>query len=194
MEDTEVLEPRDRAQLRRWLARHHTRESGVWLTIHKRGSTRGTLAYEDAVREGLCYGWIDSTARRLDDERYLLWFAPRRPKSGWSAVNKRRVEELVADGSMAEPGLAAIEAAKADGSWSRFDRSEALEEPDDLLAAFDRHPGSRAHWDGFPPSVRKQLIGWIDTARREQTRARRVDEIASRAARGERANQWRPKS
>jgi uncharacterized protein YdeI (YjbR/CyaY-like superfamily) len=194
MEDAEVLEVRDRAALRRWLARHHTRDAGVWLMIHKRGSTSGTLVYEDAAREGLCFGWIDSTARRGDDERYLLWFAPRKPKSGWSAVNKRRIEELVADGSMAAPGFAAIEAAKADGSWNRLDRSDALEEPDDLLAAFDRHPGSRGHWDGFPPSVRKQILEWIYSAKREATRATRVDETATLAARGERAHQWRPKA
>lgn len=193
MDDAEIVEVRDRAALRRWLARHHTRDAGVWLTIHKRGATGGSLAYDEAVREALCYGWIDATARKLDDERYLLWYAPRRPGSGWSAVNKRRIEELVADGSMAEPGLAAIGAAKADGSWSRLDRSDALEVPDDLEAAFERRPGSRAHWDGFPPGVRKQLLGWIYSAKRDETRARRVDETASQAARGERANQWRPK-
>ena len=194
MDDAEVVEVRDRAGLRRWLARHHTRDAGVWLTIHKRSSTSGTLGYEEAVREALCYGWIDSTARRLDDERYRLWFAPRKPRSGWSALNKRRVQELVADGSMAAPGLAAIEAAKADGSWNRLDRSDSLEEPDDLEAAFDRHPGSRAHWDGFPPSVRKQILEWIYTAKRETTRATRVEETATLAARGERAHQWRPKA
>lgn len=193
MDGAEVVEVPDRVAWRRWLSRHHAREAGVWLTVHKRGSTAGTLTYEEAVREGLCFGWIDSTARTVDEERYRLWFAPRKPKSGWSAVNKRRIEELVADGSMAEPGLAAIDAAKDDGSWTTLDRSEALEEPDDLLAAFDRHAGSRAQWDGFPPSVRKQILQWIYSAKRDETRATRVEETASLAARGERANQWRPK-
>jgi uncharacterized protein YdeI (YjbR/CyaY-like superfamily) len=193
MDGAEVVEVRDRAAWRRWLSRHHARDRGVWLTVHKRASTGGTLSYEDAVREGLCFGWIDSTARSVDDERYRLWFAPRKPRSGWSAVNKRRIEDLVADGSMAAPGLAAIDAAKADGSWGALDRSEALEAPDDLLAAFDRHAGSRAHWDGFPPSARKQLLQWIYAAKRDETRAKRVEETASLAAEGKRANQWRPK-
>ena len=130
----------------------------MWLVIHKKGSTSGRLSYEDAVREAFCFGWIDATANKLDHERYRLWMAPRKPRSIWSAVNKRRVEELVAEGRMREPGAAAIEAAKANGSWNALDPSDALELPDDLLDAFDRHDGSRANWDGFPPSARKQIL------------------------------------
>lgn len=193
MGDADTVEVADRAAWRRWLARHHGRDDGVWLVIHKKGSTRGSLSYDDAVREALCYGWIDATANKLDDERYLQWMAPRKPASMWSAPNKRRVEELVAEGRMAEPGAAAIERAKANGSWNTLDRIDALELPDDLLGAFDRHDGSRANWEGFPPSTRKQILWWISSAKREETRARRVEETASLAARNERANQWRPK-
>jgi uncharacterized protein YdeI (YjbR/CyaY-like superfamily) len=192
--DVDVLEVADRAAWRRWLTRHHARGRGVWLTVHKRGSTSGSLSYEEAVSEALCFGWIDSTANSLDDERYLQWMAPRKPRSAWSGVNKRRVETLVADGLMTDAGFAVIETAKADGAWNALDRSDALEVPDDLVEAFDRHDGSRAEWDGFPPGVRKQILGWIYAAKRDETRARRVEETASLAARGERANQWRPKT
>ncbi len=192
MAEPDVVEVADRAAWRRWLAGHHGRDTGMWLVFHKKGSTRGTLAYEESVCEALCFGWIDSKANSLDDERYKLWMAPRKPGSAWSAVNKRRVKALIADGRMTDAGLAAIGAAQADGSWTALDRSDALEVPDDLRSAFDRHRGSRAHWVGFPPSVRKQILEWIYSAKRDETRSKRVEETASLAARGERAHQWRP--
>ena len=194
MPERVIVEVVDRAAWRLWLSRHHTADAGVWLTVHKKGSTSGSLSYEEAVREALCFGWIDSTAYRLDDERYLLWMAPRKPRSGWSAVNKGRIESLLADGLITDAGLAVIEAAKADGSWQALDRSDPLEVPDDLQEAFARHACSRASWDGFPPGVRKQILEWIYSAKREETRAGRVEETASLAAKGERAHQWRPKA
>ena len=139
-----LVEVPNRAAWRRWLARHHRRGDGVWLVLHKKGSTSGSLTYVDAVLEALCFGWIDSKSNTLDDERYKQWMAPRKPKSAWSALNKQRVAELIASGAMSAAGRAAIEAAKADGSWNALDRSDALELPGDLLDAFVRHPGSRS--------------------------------------------------
>ena len=187
-----LVEVPHRAAWRRWLARHHRRGDGVWLVLHKKGSTSGSLTYVDAVLEALCFGWIDSKSNTLDDERYKQWMAPRKPKSAWSAVNKQRVAELIASGAMSAAGRAAIEAAKADGSWNALDRSDALELPGDLLDAFVRHPGSRSNWDRFPPGVRKQILEWIYAAKRDETRARRVEQTASLAVLNERANQWRP--
>lgn len=192
MPEPEVVEVPDRAAWRRWLSKHHRSGAAVWLVIHKKGSRSGSLAYEDAVLEALCFGWIDSTANSLDDERYKLWMAPRKPRSMWSATNKRRIETLLAAGLITKAGLATIEAAKADGSWNALDRSEALEVPDDLVEAFERHAGSRANWEGFPPSARKQILWWIYSAKREETRATRVEQTASLAARNERANQPKP--
>jgi uncharacterized protein YdeI (YjbR/CyaY-like superfamily) len=187
VEDLELVDARDRAAWRRWLERHHRRDFGVWVVLHKKGSTDGTLFYEEAVREALCFGWIDSTGGAIDDRRYRVWMAPRKPRSGWSAVNKRRIDDLIAEGSMSAAGLAVIEAAKADGSWNLHDRSDALELPEDLLAAFARYADSRRHWDAFPTGVRRRSLAWIYTAKRDETRARRVEEIAARAARNERA-------
>ena len=194
MTEPDLVEVADRAGWRRWLIRHHDRDGGVWLVIHKKDSTRGSLVYEDAVLEALCFGWIDSKANALDAERYRLWMAPRKPRSVWSAANKRRLDDLIGSGAMTDAGMAVIEAAKADGSWNALDRSDALEVPDDLEAAFDRHEGSRSNWDAFPAGVRKQILGWIYSAKREETRAKRVEQTASLAARNERANRWRPKS
>ena len=112
----------------------------------------------------------------------------------WSAINKERVERLIADGAMTEAGLAAIEVAKANGAWDQLNDSDALLVPDDLSAALDEHVDARRHWDAFPPSVRKQILGWINSAKREDTRAKRVEETATSAAENIRAHQWRPKT
>lgn len=178
-----------REQWRAWLARHAEEGAGVWVVTWRRGSDRARVAYDDLVEEALCVGWVDGQARRVDDERGALLFTPRRRGSGWARTNKERVERLEAAGLMQPAGRAVVEAAKADGSWSLLDAAEALEVPPDLAGALDANPRARAAWDGFPPSTRKQLIAWVTTAKRPQTRERRVRETVERASRGERANQ-----
>ena len=191
----DAAEPRTRAAWRRWLAAHHASSDGCWVTYRKKkAATPRDPGYEELVQEALCFGWVDSRPGTVDDERTRLYFSPRRPGSAWAATNKARVERLIADGLMTPSGLAAIERAKADGSWSRIDGSEAAVEPDDLLAAFRRHRGSKAHWDAFPTGVRRQILQWIEQARRAETRAARIEETASCAARNVRANQGRPKA
>src|SRR5262249_23675301 len=110
-----------RAEWRAWLEQHHTRPEGVWLISCKKGAGKPRVAHEEAVEEALCFGWIDSIQRTLDDERAMLWFAPRKPRTGWSKLNKQRIERLAATGLMALAGLAKIEAAKQDGSWHALD-------------------------------------------------------------------------
>ena len=145
------------------------------------------LGYEAAVEEALCFGWVDSTRRRVDDDRNKLYFARRKPVSAWAATNKARVERLINDGRMAPAGLAAIEQAKANGSWETLDATERLEMPMDLAAALDALPPASANFVAFPPSARKILLGWLATARRPETRATRITAIADAAARNERA-------
>ena len=152
----------------------------------RKGSGRTGLTYDEAVEEALCFGWIDGRAGKLDDRRTMIWFSPRKRGSGWARTNKVRVERLLAEGLMAAPGLALIEEAKRDGSWTRLDAVEDLAVPDDLAAAFAGQPGSRERWDGFPRSVRRAALEWIVQAKRPETRARRVTETAQMAARGER--------
>lgn len=158
----------------------------VWLVFWRKGSGRTGLTYDQAVEEALCFGWIDGKAAKLDDRRTMIRFTPRKPGSGWARTNKVRVERLLAEGLMAEPGLARIEEAKRDGSWTRLDAVEDLVVPDDLAAAFADHPGARERWEGFPRSVRRATLGWIVQAKRPETRARRVGETARQAAQGER--------
>ena len=126
---------------------------------------------EEAVEQALCFGWIDSTNRSLDDERSMMWFAPRRRGSGWARSNKQRIERLEASGQMAPPGRALIDGAKADGSWTMLDDVEDLVVPPDLAEAFDAHPGSREQWDAFPRSARRGILEWVAQAKRAPTRA-----------------------
>ena len=133
---------------------------------------------------------MDSKGGKVDDERTMLYFARRRPRSGWSRPNKQRVELLEATGRMTDAGRRVIEAAKADGSWTLLDEVEDLVVPHDLAAAFDAVPGSRERWDAFPRWARRGALELIVQTRRPDTRARRVRETAEKAGRGERAGQW----
>jgi len=184
-EDAEVVDVPDAAGWRKWLSEHHRDDRGVWLVVNRRSSPGG-LGYEDAICEALCFGWVDSTARTLPDGRPTIWFTQRRPGSGWSAPNKARVTRLIQCDALAPPGLAAIQAAQADGSWSLYDSAEALIEPPELASALDAVPEARAAWDAFPPGVRKNALAWIAVAKRPQTRAQRIARIVSRAELGQR--------
>jgi uncharacterized protein YdeI (YjbR/CyaY-like superfamily) len=176
----------DRATWRAWLDANHAISGGAWLVTWRSRSGRRGLPYEEAVEEALCFGWVDGTAGTVDEDRGKLYFAPRKPNSGWAATNKARVERLIADGRMASAGLAAIERAKANGSWELLDSVERLEVPDDLAAALAAHPPAAANFAAFPPSVRKQALSSLVMARRPETRADRVRRIAELAARNER--------
>ena len=188
--DGERVQPRTVAEWRRWLDRNHASSRGVNVVTWKTHTGKKRLAYDDLVTEALAYGWVDSTARTLDEDRSMLWFAPRKATSGWSRPNKVRVERLLAEGRMAPAGQAVIDAAKANGAWEKLDDVEDLVVPADLAAAFRLHGGSREVWDGFPRSVKRMHLEWIVQARKPETRARRVADVAAKAAQGERANQW----
>ncbi len=181
----------DRAAWRAWLAANYTQNEGIWLVYDKGGNRQ--LSYDDLVEEALCFGWIDSKSGKVDDVQSKLWLAPRRSKSGWSRSNKVRVERLIADGLMQPPGLAVIEAAKANGLWSKLDEAEALIEPPDLVAALDSLPPARDNWNAFPPSAKRAILFWIGDAKRAETRATRVAKTAEEAAVNRRANEWVPK-
>jgi uncharacterized protein YdeI (YjbR/CyaY-like superfamily) len=191
LDDLERVHPADRAEWRTWLAENHATSPGVWLVTWRRASGRTPLAYEDAVEEALCVGWVDSLGRAVDAERTSLLYTPRKRGSGWSRPNKQRVARLEEAGLMRPAGRAVVEAAIADGSWTMLDDVEDLVEPPELRALLDADPAARAHWDAFPRSAKRGLLEWIVQARRPETRARRIAETAEAASRGERANEWR---
>jgi len=179
-----AVQPRTLAEWRRWLARNHDRGEGVWLAMFKKASGKARFDYGEAVEEALCFGWIDSRGRALDEERTMLWMAPRKAASGWSKSNKERIKRLVADKRMAAPGLAKIAAAKKDGSWTLLDAVEALEIPPDLGRALDAKKKARAGFEAFTPSTRRAILAWLNGAKRPETRKRRIAETAKLAAVG----------
>jgi uncharacterized protein YdeI (YjbR/CyaY-like superfamily) len=185
------IQPENRAEWRAWLEANHRAPTGVWLITWKRRTGRPTISYEDAVEEALCFGWIDSVMGRLDDERSMQWFAPRKPRSTWARSNKERVARLEAAGLMAEAGREAVALARTNGSWESLDAIDALIVPDDLAAALAERPGAREHFDASSVSVRRAGLAWVYQARRPATRAARVEQIAAIAGRGEPiANLW----
>jgi uncharacterized protein YdeI (YjbR/CyaY-like superfamily) len=186
LEDAPHVEVEDRATWRAWLETNHASSTGAWMVTWRSGSGRVGLDYEAAVEEALCFGWVDSTGGRVDDQRGKLYFAPRKTRSAWAATNKARVERLIAEGRMTPAGLAAIERAKANGSWEVLDSVERLEVPPDLGAALDASPPAAANFAAFPPSVRKQLLASVAMARMPETRADRIRRITEAAARNER--------
>jgi uncharacterized protein YdeI (YjbR/CyaY-like superfamily) len=182
-----------RAEWRAWLEANHREAQGIWLITYKKQSGKPVLPYEEAVEEALCFGWIDSRPAKLDDERTMLLYTPRKKGSGWSRVNKERIERLTAAGVIAPAGMAKIEAAKLDGSWARLDASEAMLVPDDLRSALMENLAAQQGFDAFSKSVRKQLLAWIDSAKRAETREKRIAEVTIAAAEGRNPLQWRPK-
>ena len=186
-----AFHPKTRAEWRSWLAENHAREEGVWFVSYKKATGKPRVEYEESVEEALCFGWIDSKANTLDGERSMLWFSPRKPRTGWSRPNKERIERLLAAGLMQPAGLAKIEQAKADGSWNALDAVEALEVPPDLQAALASYPAAAANFEAFPRSAKRAILEWISTAKRPETRAARVSETARLANENVRANQGR---
>jgi uncharacterized protein YdeI (YjbR/CyaY-like superfamily) len=182
------IHPKSRAEWRKWLEKNHTRPEGVWLISYKKATGKPRVDYEESVEEALCFGWVDSKGNRLDDERTLLWFAPRKKGSGWAKTNKERVEKLIKAGLMAPAGLAKVEAAKKDSSWSALDAVEALEIPPDLAKAFSKNKTAKEFFDAFPRSARRAILVWISNAKKPETRAARILDTVTKAAKNIRAN------
>lgn len=185
------FEAKTRKAWRTWLKANHLSSSGVWLVTFKKNSGQTPLPYAQVVEELLCFGWIDSLPRALDEKRSMLLCTPRKPKSAWSKANRERVERLVQAGLMMPRGLEFIEQAKRSGAWNELQSVEALEVPPDLVRALNSNSGATKNFQAFPPSARRGILDWIRQAKRPETRARRVQETAECAARNERANQWR---
>lgn len=183
-----------RAEWRTWLTVNHARTEGLWLITYKKRSGRPHVSYDEVVEEALCFGWIDSKGNKLDDERTMLWMAPRKPGTGWSALNKKRIAVLAEAGLLMPPGLAKIEAAKQDGSWELLDAIERLEVPADLATALAENGLASANFEAFPRSAKRSILEWIASAKRAETRARRIAETVELAAQNLRANSWPKRS
>jgi uncharacterized protein YdeI (YjbR/CyaY-like superfamily) len=163
---------------RAWLAEHHAASAQIWLVLGKKDSGVQTVSLDEAVEEALCFGWIDSMGKGIDDRTHALRFSPRKPKSIWSQSNKDRAARLIAQGKMMPAGLALVEAGKASGQWDAATRRDVLmAPPPELEAALAARPDAREGFARLPDSLKKQFIYRITEAKRAETRQRRIDEV-----------------
>lgn len=188
---TETFCPKSRAEWREWLAKNHTSEQSVWLVYFRTSTKINSLTWSEAVDEALCFGWIDSTKKTIDEERYMQYFSKRKPNSMWSRVNKEKVAQLIQNNLMTKAGLASIATAKQNGSWTFLDEIEALVIPEDLAAALAHHKGATDYFDGLSKSAKKMLLHWVISAKRPETRQKRVSEIAGNASKNLKPKQFR---
>lgn len=175
-----LLEVRDQQRWRGWLEKHNASSPGVWLVFYKNHTGTGSIAYEDSVREALCFGWVDSLIKRLDDDRYARKFTPRQPTSKWSELNRRRWRELKTAGLLAPPGLTA---APTGNSYAA--RPEFPELPGYIAKAFKRNSKAWAFFQNLAPTYRRNFVVWIHTAKCPETREKRVQESIALLARGQ---------
>lgn len=176
------------ADWRAWLARHSRSEREVWLVIYRKGSGTPSVRYHEAIEQALCYGWIDSHARRHDADSTRLRFTPRNPRSTWSRVNRERAARMTELGLMTEHGRAMIDLAQARGTWQVLPDAAGSTVPEDLRALLDRNAAARRNFQNFPPSSKRLILEWIATAKRPETRRRRISRTVELAAMNIRAN------
>ncbi len=178
----ETFQAKNRQKWRKWLEENHKNSVGIWLIYYKVKSGNPSIKYSEAVQEALCFGWIDSKVKSLDSERYMQVFTPRRPKSVWSKLNKQYIQELIKEGLMTEAGLQKIELAKKDGSWTKLDAIEELIVPTDLQEALAANQTAKKYFESLSKSSKKNLLFWIETAKRSDTRLKRIEKTINSAA------------
>ena len=183
--------PTDKEDWRNWLVKNHLTEESIWLIFKKKNSPNPNLSWSEAVDQALCFGWIDSTKKSIDHEKYIQYFCKRKPKSNWSKVNKDKVKTLTEQGLMKDAGFKSIEIAKENGSWTFLDEVEALIIPADLKLAFRNYKGSMEYFDSLSKSAKKILLYWVISAKRKDTRQKRVLEIAENASQQLKPKQFR---
>jgi uncharacterized protein YdeI (YjbR/CyaY-like superfamily) len=176
---------------RLWLEQNHASCQGVWVVSWKKHTGKAAMTYDEMVCEALCFGWIDSKPGKFDEDRGMLWFSPRSEKSAWSKLNKARIARLLTEHKMAPAGLKLVERAKELGTWDQLNEVEMLVVPEDLLTQFEHYPGSLENFNGFNKSSKRAILEWINQAKKEETRQKRVLETAQLAFQNEKANQWK---
>lgn len=185
MDQFKLVRARDRKVWRKWLEKNHATAGGVWLEYYKKASGKQRLTIAEAVEEALCFGWIDSKAKPVDAERFKQTFTPRKPKSVWSKINKARVAKLTRAGLMTHAGLEKVNAAKRDGSWNRLDAVDLNALPKDFQDALEANPTAAKNFAAFSKSAKGMTLWWILSAKRVETREKRVRAAVGMAERNE---------
>ena len=180
--DSETFCPASQQEWRKWLEKHHQSKQSVWLVQYKKKANKPSISWEESVDEALCFGWIDSIRKTLDEEKYIQFFSKRKPAGNWSKINKEKIQQLTEKGRMAQAGLDSVERARQNGSWTILDNVEELIIPKDLAKAFRTEKGSKDYFLSLSKSVKKSMLQWIVLAKRPETRQNRINEIAILAA------------
>lgn len=184
MSSTEFT-PLSKEDWRGWLEKYHAESEVVWLIYHRKNSGIPSLTWSEAVDEALCYGWIDSTKKTIDNVRYKQMFTRRKPKSNWSKINKDKVAKLLEENRMMPSGLKSVEIAKENGSWNYLDDVEAMIVPNDLNERLNKNLNARKFYEALSPSKQKWILYWLHSAKREVTREKRLKEIIEKGENGE---------
>jgi uncharacterized protein YdeI (YjbR/CyaY-like superfamily) len=175
---------KDRAAWRKWLKQHHKTSPGVWLVYYKKDSGKTRVPYADAVEEALCFGWIDSTLNPIDEDSYMQLFTPRKPKSGWSKLNKDRVEKLIQEGLMTPAGMEKVDAAKQHGTWAKLDDIESFTLPPELKKAFAANKKAKKYFDTLGKTNKKYILYYVSNVKDPEKKAKRVADIVAAANEG----------
>ncbi|MFQ5770900.1 MAG: YdeI family protein [bacterium] len=171
---------------RTWLQSNHDMETEVWLIFFKKDTRKPTLDYEAAVEEALCFGWIDSIIKKIDESKFARKFTPRKDSSKWSAINKKRVEKLIQSARMTPVGLSKVEAAQKSGRWDEPDRpTRSFDPPEDFTKALNQNRKAKEFFEQLAPTYQKQFIGWISIAKRQETKEKRIRESIQLLEKGE---------
>ncbi|MEN7550043.1 YdeI/OmpD-associated family protein [Rapidithrix thailandica] len=189
--EIETYCPESRTAWRKWLEKNHQSKQAVWLVYFRSSTKVASMSWSEAVDEALCFGWIDSTKKTIDKERYMQYFSKRKPNSTWSKINKEKVAKLIQNNLMTKAGFDSIDTAKQNGSWSILNEVEALVVPEDLKEELANYKGSKEYFDSLSKSIKKILLYWVISAKRPETRQKRILEIAENASKNLRPKQFR---
>lgn len=190
MNDAEIFYPETPSDWRKWLEQNHISKQSVWLVFYNKKAKKKSITWSESVDQALCFGWIDSKKIKIDDEQSHQFFSRRKPQSTWSRINKEKIDRLTEAGLMTEAGLKSVALAKQNGSWNILDEVEELSIPKDLALALKRHKGANEYFQTLSKSNKKILLSWIVLAKRPETRAKRIQEIAESAAQQRRPKQF----
>lgn len=180
--ETETYCPKSQTDWRQWLEENHQSRQSVWLVFYTKKSNIPSLSWSEAVDEALCFGWIDSTRKKINDISFMQFFSKRKPKSNWSKINKEKVQQLTDSKRMTKQGYESVEIAKQNGYWTILDEIEEVIIPDDLETAFKKHNGSKDYFLSLSKSTRKIILSWIILVRKQETRQKRIVEVVESAA------------
>jgi uncharacterized protein YdeI (YjbR/CyaY-like superfamily) len=184
IQEVEHFYPTTKQHWRKWLEKNHICKDAVWLIHYKQNAGKPTIRWSDAVDEALCFGWIDSKGVTIDEFSFKQYYCKRKPNSTWSKVNKEKLKQLIAENKMTDAGLACVEIAKQNGSWTILDEVNEFKIPKDLSEAFRNNKGSEKYFLSLSKSKQKMLLQWIVLAKQPLTRQKRIDEIALCASEG----------